>query len=127
MDLDRFANVLERRETLIENTVDENETMPVGLAKSEALQIGGLEADRISEVAFATRGLPTFGATLRGRTRQTENPFSDRCYAGEMPILVFRRWVSKCLKARHSLLTKIVQPRRTGRLALEILSIHFDR
>src|SRR5438105_2007127 len=126
-DAYRVADFLERREALVENTVDENETMPVGLAKPEPLEIGRLQAERICEVALTTYGLPTIGVGLRGRRRQAESTLSNRGYTREMPIFILRRWVSERFEPGHSPLAKIVQPGRTGLLTLKILSIDFDR
>src|SRR6266550_2884005 len=56
-DAKACAHFLERRETLVENTTDKNESVPVGLAKTESLEVTRLDAERIRRVIFPPRRL----------------------------------------------------------------------
>src|SRR5437868_1227456 len=123
------AHFLERRETFVENTIDENESVPVGLAKTESLEFGGLDSERIRNVTFAPRRLATLAAVLRVRFRhrQAERSLGDRRYAGEVPVFILGGGVAERLEPRDAMLAEPLQPVWSGLLALEIPAINLYR
>ena len=105
------AAILEGREALIENAVDEDQAMPLGLPEAEPLEIRGLHSKSAG----------------RMERRQTECVLRDRRHTREMPILILGGGVPERLEAGDCLRPQIVEPRWTGLLPLKILAIGFDR
>src|SRR6266550_361283 len=128
-DAKACAHFLERRETLVENTTDKNESVPVGLSKTESLEIGGLDAERIRSVALPPRRLTPLPAVLRVRFghRQPERSLGDGRHAGEVPVFILGGGVAERLEPRHAMLAELLQPVWSSFLTLEIAAINLDR
>ena len=77
------AAILKGREALIENAVDEDQAMPLGLPEAEPLEIRGLHSKSAG----------------RMERRQAECVLRDRRHTREMPILILGGGVPERLEA----------------------------